>query len=142
MPLVASLSGKKGNKNGKTTKPKIIDLGSFELFNQFFERLKSAVIADQFPTLQQLTGVDNLTKAPNHLKQGIRTWFKAITGDLPPNNKRVDAGNAALFCAPIREQLQHIESIGLETFYHNLSKAINASGEKYISDFSFTYPID
>jgi hypothetical protein len=65
--------------------------------------------------LQVLTGMDNLTKAPHNLKQGIRTWFKAIAGDLPPNNKRVEAGNAVLFCAPIREQIQRIEALGLES---------------------------
>lgn len=138
----ATTVSKMGNKNGKTTKSKIIDLGSFELFNQFFGRLKSAVFADEFPTLQRLTEIDNLAKAPNHLKQGIRTWFKAITGDLPPNNKRVGAGNAELFCAPIREQLQQIEAIGLDKYYQDLSKAINRSDEKYISDFSFTYKKD
>lgn len=131
-----------GNTTGKTTKSKVTDLNSFELFSQFFDRLKMAVTADQFPTLQILTGNDDLAKTPNHLKQGVRTWFKAIAGDLPPNNKRVGAGNAELFCAPIREQLQQIEAIGLEKYYQALSKAINHSDEKYISDFSFTYQND
>jgi len=82
VPSSTPAASKIGNKNGKTTKPKIIELGSFELFSQFFARLKSAVAEDRFPTLQVLTGIDNLAKAPNNLKQGIRTWFKAITGDL------------------------------------------------------------
>lgn len=140
VPSSAPAANKIGNKNGKTTKPKIIDLGSFELFNQFFDRLKTAVVADQFPTLQVLTGIDNLSKAPNNLKQGLRTWFKAITGDLPPNNKRVEAGNAGLFCAPVREQLQQIEAIGLEAYYAGLSRAINEAGEQYITDFTYTHP--
>lgn len=140
VPSSAPAASKIGNKNGKTTKPKIIELGSFELFCQFFDRLKSAVAEDRFPTLQVLTGIDNLAKAPNNLKQGIRTWFKAITGDLPPNNKRVEAGNAGLFCAPVREQLQQIEAIGLEKYYAALSRAINEAGEQYISDFSWTGP--
>ena len=139
VPAAASTAGKIGNKNGKTTKPKIIDLGSFELFNQFFERMKTAVYADEFPTLQVLTGIDNLAKAPNNLKQGIRTWFKAITGDLPPNNKRVEAGNAVLFCAPVREQIQQIEALGLEKYYLGLSKAIDEAGEQFIADFAYTY---
>lgn len=139
VPAAASTAGKIGNKNGKTTKPKIIDLGSFELFTQFFERMKTAVYADEFPTLQVLTGIDNLAKAPNNLKQGIRTWFKAITGDLPPNNKRVEAGNAVLFCAPVREQIQQIEALGLEKYYLGLSKAIDEAGEQFIADFAYTY---
>jgi len=73
----ASKAGKIGNKNGKTTKPRVTDLGSFELFSQFFARMKTAVLADEFPTLQVLTGMDNMAKAPHNLKQGIRTWFKA-----------------------------------------------------------------
>lgn len=139
VPSSAPAASKIGNKNGKTTKPKIVELGSFELFSQFFERLKTAVAADQFPTLQVLTGIDTLSKAPNNLKQGLRTWFKAITGDLPPNNKRVEAGNAGLFCAPVREQLQHIEAIGLEKYYAGLSRAINEAGEGYIADFTYTH---
>ncbi|MNC40957.1 hypothetical protein D3C75_897000 [compost metagenome] len=139
VPSSTPAASKIGNKNGKTTKPKIIDLGSFELFSQFYERLKTAVAADQFPTLQVLTGIDNLSKAPNNLKQGLRTWFKAITGDLPPNNKRVEAGNAGLFCAPVREQLQVIEAIGLETYYVGLSRAIHDAGDQYIADFSYSH---
>lgn len=128
-----------GNKNGKTTKPRVTDLGSFELFSQFFDRMKAAVFADEFPTLQVLTGIDNLAKAPNNLKQGIRTWFKAIAGDLPPNNKRVEAGNAVLFCAPIREQIQQIEAVGLENYYQGLSRAIAEAGDGFITDFSYTH---
>ncbi|MEB6380473.1 hypothetical protein MXM41_16260 [Leclercia adecarboxylata] len=139
VPSSVPSASKIGNKNGKTTKPKIIELGSFELFSQFFARLKSAVAEDRFPTLQVLTGIENLSKAPNSLKQGIRTWFKAITGDLPPNNKRVEAGNAGLFCAPVREQLQQIEAIGLENYYAGLARAINDAGEQYIADFSYTH---
>ncbi|MBG0639673.1 hypothetical protein I4P06_16870 [Enterobacter asburiae] len=139
VPAAASAAGKIGNKNGKTTKPRVTDLGSFELFSQFFARMKTAVLADEFPTLQVLTGMDNLTKAPHNLKQGIRTWFKAIAGDLPPNNKRVEAGNAVLFCAPIREQIQRIEALGLEKYYQGLSKAIAEAGDGFISDFTYTY---
>lgn len=140
VPSSTPAASKIGNKNGKTTKPKIIELGSFELFSQFFDRLKRAVAEDRFPTLQVLTGIDDLSKAPNNLKQGIRTWFKAITGDLPPNNKRVEAGNAGLFCAPVREQLQQIEAMGLEKYYAGLSRAIVDAGEQYIADFSYTHP--
>lgn len=139
VPATASAAGKIGNKNGKTTKPRVTDLGSFELFSQFFARMKTAVQADEFPTLQILTGMDNLAKAPHNLKQGIRTWFKAIAGDLPPNNKRVEAGNAVLFCAPLREQIQRIEARGLEHYYQGLSKAIAEAGDGFISDFTYTY---
>jgi hypothetical protein len=101
--------------------------------------MKTAVNANEFPTLQVLTGQEDLTKAPHSLKQGIRTWFKAITGDLPPNNKRVGAGNAVLFCAPVREQIQQIEAIGLEKYYQGLSKAIADAGDGFITDFSYTW---
>ncbi|MDU6454478.1 MAG: hypothetical protein E6543_24400, partial [Enterobacter hormaechei] len=138
-PAPTAPAGKMGNKNGKTTKPRVTDLGSFELFTAFFARMKTAVNANEFPTLQVLTGQEDLTKAPHSLKQGIRTWFKAITGDLPPNNKRVGAGNAVLFCAPVREQIQQIEAIGLEKYYQGLSKAIADAGDGFITDFSYTW---
>lgn len=101
--------------------------------------MKRAVYANEFPTLQVLTDSENLAKAPQNLKQGIRTWFKAITGDLPPNNKRVEAGNAVLFCAPIREQIQQIEALGLENYYQGLSKAIADEGDGFIADFTYTH---
>ena len=101
--------------------------------------MKTAVNANEFPTLQVLTGQKDLAKAPHSLKQGIRTWFKGITGDLPPNNKRVGAGNAVLFCAPVREQIQQIEAIGLEKYYQGLSKAIADAGDGFITDFSYTW---
>ncbi|EHN8828098.1 hypothetical protein KKZ89_14220 [Enterobacter bugandensis] len=131
---------KTGNVQGKTTKPKVTDLQSFELFSQFYARMKTAVCADQFPTLQILTGHDAVNDAPTSLKGAVRTWFKGITGQLPPNNKRVGAGNAELFCAPIREQLRQVEEIGLETFYHGLSKAIaDAGDDALIADFTYSY---
>ncbi len=128
---------KAGNKNRITTKPKILDLGSQEIFNQFFERLEMAVNSNRFPTLQILTGHEDITKAPTPLKGAVRTWFKAITGELPPNNKRVEAGNVDLFCAPIREQLTQVKAAGLEPYYQALSQAIQEAGEQYIADFSF-----
>ncbi|HDR2756764.1 TPA: hypothetical protein QCK25_001378 [Enterobacter mori] len=142
MPATAPSASKIGNKNGKTTKPRVMDLGSFELFSQFFERMKTAVLANEFPTLQVLTGMDNLSKAPHALKQGIRTWFKAIAGDLPPNNKRVEAGNSVLFCAPIREQIQQIEAIGLENYYQGLSKAITEASDSFIADFTYSHSVN
>ncbi|MEG5549945.1 hypothetical protein UXO11_10155 [Enterobacter wuhouensis] len=129
-----------GNVQGKTTKPKVTDLQSFELFSQFYDRMKSAVNADRFPTLQILTGHESANEAPTSLKGAVRTWFKGITGQLPPNNKRVGAGNAELFCAPIREQLQQVEAIGLEPYYQGLSKAIAEAGEDaLIADFTYSY---
>lgn len=129
-----------GNIQGKTTKPKVTDLQSFELFSQFYERMQTAVNADQFPTLQILTGHESTTEAPTSLKGAVRTWFKGITGQLPPNNKRVGAGNAELFCAPVREQLQQVEEIGLELYYQGLSKAIADAGEDaLIADFTYSY---
>lgn len=142
VPATAPSASKIGNKNGKTTKPRVMDLGSFELFSQFFERMKTAVLANEFPTLQVLTGMDNLSKAPHSLKQGIRTWFKAIAGDLPPNNKRVEAGNSVLFCAPIREQIQQIEAIGLENYYQGLSKAIAEASDSFIADFTYSHSVE
>ncbi|WP_110876044.1 hypothetical protein [Franconibacter helveticus] len=134
---VSPPTGKPGNKNRITTKPKVADLGSFEIFSHFFERLKTAVNNDTFPTLQVLTGHDDITRVPNSLKGSVRTWFKAVTGELPPNNKRVGAGNAVLFCAPIREQIRQVESWGLEEYYQKLSQAIAEAGETYIADFTF-----
>lgn len=131
---------KSGNKNRITTKPKIFDLGSQEIFNRFIERLETAVKSNQFPTLQVLTGHDDIAKAPNTLKGSVRTWFKAITGELPPNNKRVEAGNVELFCAPIREQLRHVEAIGKARYYQSLSQAIEEAGEQFIADFTFKFP--
>ncbi|TSJ50803.1 hypothetical protein FND52_19540 [Atlantibacter subterranea] len=131
---------KAGNRNRITTKPKIADLGSPEIFTQFYARLGEAVKNNRFPTLQILTGHDDLAKVPNTLKGSVRTWFKAITGELPPNNKRVEAGNAALFCAPIREQLKQIDALGPERYYQALSQAINQAGEQYIADFTFSFP--
>lgn len=128
-----------GNILGKTTKPRVTDLQSFELFSQFYARMKAAVNSDQFPTLQILTGHPSLNEAPTSLKGAVRTWFKGITGQLPPNNKRVGAGNAELFCAPIREQLQQVEEIGLEVFYQGLSRAIADAGEDtLIADFTYS----
>lgn len=131
---------KSGNKNRITTKPKIFDLGSQEIFNRFIERLETAVKSNQFPTLQVLTGHDDIAKAPNTLKGSVRTWFKAITGELPPNNKRVEAGNVELFCAPIREQLRHVEAVGKARYYQSLSQAIEEAGEQFIADFTFKFP--
>lgn len=128
---------KSGNKNRITTRPKVVDLGSLEIFTQFYQRLEKAVNNNQFPTLQILTDRDDMAKVPNTLKGSVRTWFKAITQALPPNNKRVEAGNAALFCAPIREQLQQINALGVERYYQQLSQAIGDAGEQYIADFSF-----
>lgn len=120
--------------------PKVADLGSFELFSQFFSRLKTAVDADNFPTLQILTDSEDVTKVPNSLKGAVRTWFKAITGELPPNNKRVEAGNAELFCAPVREHIKQVEAYGLENYYQQLSQAIHEAQEAYIADFTFRLP--
>lgn len=132
-----SFASKSGNKNRITTKPKINDIGSVEIFQQFFARLKKAVSADEFPTLQILTGSDDVSRVPVSLKGAVRTWFKCITNELPPNNKRVDAGNAELFCAPIREQIQQIEAFGVERYYQEMSRAIADAGDQFIADFSF-----
>ncbi|SAE22943.1 Uncharacterised protein [Enterobacter cloacae] len=44
-----------------------------------------------------------------------------------------------LFCAPVREQIQQIEAIGLEKYYKGLSKAIADAGDGFITDFSYTW---
>lgn len=133
-------TGKTGNKTRNSTKPKIVDLGSYELFSQFFARLKSAVDADIFPTVQVLTGIDDVVKVPATLKNAARTWFKAISSELPPNSKRVGAGNSALFCAPVRQKIQQIESYGIERYYQYLSKTIAEAGEQFITDFNVKFP--
>ncbi|WP_309550764.1 hypothetical protein [Erwinia sorbitola] len=129
-----------GNTSGKSTKPKVTDLGSFQLFQQFFDRLKSAVIADEFPTLNVLTASDKVSQVPGSYRQAIRTAMKAVTNELPVNNKRLEAGNPALFCAPVRDKIIEIEEIGLEPYYQELSKAIAQAEGSYIADFSFHYP--
>lgn len=133
-------AGKMGNKNRLTTQPKIHDLNSFDIFDRFFERLAETVEKNQFPTMQILTGYENLNKAPTPLKGAMRTWFRAITGELPPNNKRVDAGNSALFCAPIRTTLQQIRQYGKERYYGELSQAIQQAGELTLDKFTFRFP--
>jgi len=126
------------NTSGKTTKSRVTELQSFELFCQFYERMKTAVFANNFPTLKVLLGHDDLNEIPAPMKGAARTWFKGITGQHPPNSKRVGAGNAVLFCAPIREKLVYIEEVGLEFFYRDLSKAIADSKNMLISDFNFS----
>ncbi|POZ18592.1 hypothetical protein C3Z09_03895 [Lelliottia aquatilis] len=128
---------KPANKPRGSTKQKIFDLGSFELFSQFFTRLKKSVDANQFPTVQVLTDIAEVSKVPASLKSAVRTWFKAISSEMPPNTKRVGAGNAELFCAPIRAQVQQIEAYGVERYYKKLSKAIADGGDRYIADFTF-----
>ncbi|MEN5016450.1 hypothetical protein ABEH87_08870 [Erwinia sp. Eh17-17] len=128
-----------GNTSGKSTKPKVTDLESFQLFEQFFARLKSAVMANEFPTLNVLTASEDVSKVPGSYRQAIRTAMKAVTHELPVNNKRLAAGNPALFCAPVREKIAEIESIGLEPYYQELSKAIARADGSYIADFSFHY---
>jgi len=128
-----------GNTSGKSTKPKVTDLGSFQLFQQFFDRLKSAVMADEFPTLNVLTASENVNNVPGSYRQALRTAMKAVTNELPVNNKRQAAGNPALFCAPIRDKIAEIEAIGLEPYYLALSKAIAQAEGSYIADFSFDF---
>lgn len=134
-----SFASRAGNKNRITTKPKIYDIGSVEIFQQFFARLKTAVNTNAFPTLQILTDKEDVSRVPVTLKGAVRTWFKCITNELPPNNKRVEAGNAELFCAPIREQIKQIEMYGVERYYQALSKSIAAAGDQFIADFSFDF---
>lgn len=133
-----------GNKNGKSTKPKVLDLGSYELFRQVYDRLSSAVNSDQFPTLQILTGYEDLPKAPTNLKQACRTYFKAITSQLPPNNKVTEKGGADLYCAPLKTVIEEVERVGVENYYNQLAAAIDkaASEETTIADFRFHYRED
>ncbi|MCL6360284.1 hypothetical protein [Pectobacterium polaris] len=133
-------AGKIGNKNRLSTQPKVNDLKSFDMFSQFYSNLAKAVIANQFPTMQVLTGQDNLTKASTPLKGAVRTWFKAITGELPPNNKKVEAGHAEVFCAPIQTSLQQITDYGLEKYYAELSQAIQQAGDLTLDKFEYPFP--
>lgn len=129
-----------GNKNRLSTQPKVHDLNSFEMFSQFFSHLSDAVLANQFPTMQVLIGQDDISKAPTPLKGATRTWFKAITGELPPNNKKVAAGHADVFCAPIQTTLLQIKEYGLEKFYAELSQAIQKAGDLTLDKFEFQMP--
>lgn len=138
-PQPAIASKTPGNTSGKSTKPKVTELGSFQLFQQFFERLKAAVMADKFPTLNVLSASDDVSKVPGNYRQALRTAMKAVTNELPVNNKRLAAGNPALFCAPVREKIAEVEAIGLEPYYQALSKAIAEAKGSYIADFSFEY---
>ena len=131
-------ASKLGNKNRKSTAPRVEDLRSFDQFQQFVERMASAVEQNQFPTMNILTGYKDIAKAPGALKGSARTWFKAITGELPPNNKKVAAGNAEIFCAPIRTALEAVRTYGLEAYYHELSQAIQQAGFLEVARFEFT----
>lgn len=133
--------GTTGNRNGKSTKPKVMDLGSYELFKAVYDRLSDAVNSDQFPTLQVLTGLDELGKAPTNLKQACRTYFKAITSELPPNNKVVEKGHPEIMCSKIRAILEEVERVGVENYYKQLAEAIAEAAEKEttIADFKFRY---
>jgi len=133
--------GATGNKHGKSTKPKVMDLGSYELFRQVYNKLADAVNADRFPTLQILTGYSDLGKAPTNVKQACRTYFKAITSELPPNNKVVEKGHPEILCSKIRAMLEDVESVGVENYYQQLSQAI-AGAQKLdttIADFTFRF---
>lgn len=133
-----------GNRNGKSTKPKVIDLGSYELFRQVYDRLSNSVMADKFPTLQTLTGFEELNKAPTNLKQACRTYYKAITSELPPNNKVLEKGHPELLCAKVRAILEEVERVGVENYYQQLSQAIAKSVEEdvTIAEFCFRYKED
>lgn len=131
-------ASKLGNKNRKSTAPKIEDLRSFEQFQQFIDRMATAVAKDQFPTMNVLTGYPDIAKAPGALKGSVRTWFKAVTGELPPNNKKVAAGNAEIFCAPVRTALQDVRDYGLDAYYQELSQAIHHAGDIDVARFVFT----
>ena len=132
-------AGQVGNKNKLSTQPKVHDLKSFEMFSTFYTNLAGAVSANQFPTMQVLTGYDELTKAPTPLKGAVRTWFKAITGELPPNNKKVAAGHADVFCAPIVTTLEEIKKYGLEKFYQELSQTIQDAGDPDLNKFEYRF---
>lgn len=130
-----------GNRYGKSTKPKVMDLGSYEYFKMFYDRLSDAARSDVFPTLQVLTGHEDLTKAPTNLKQACRTFFKAITSELPPNNKVVEKGHPEILCARYRAILEEIERVGIESYYKQLAQAIAEAQEAdtTIADFKFRY---
>lgn len=133
-------ASKIGNKNRLSTQPKVHDLNSFEMFSQFYSNLSDAVQANKFPTMQILIGRDDISKAPTPLKGATRTWFKAVTGELPPNNKKVAAGHADVFCAPIQTTLMQITEYGLEKFYAELSQAIQHAGDLTLDKFEFQAP--
>lgn len=137
-------TGVTGNRHGKSTKPKVMDLGSFEYFMKFYDRLKATVNADQFPTLNALTGLDDVAKAPTNLKQACRTYFKAITSELPPNNKVVERGNPEIMTAKIRAILEEVERVGLENYYKQLAQAIQEAqdADTTIADFKFRFKED
>ncbi|MCE9889054.1 hypothetical protein LZ634_10120 [Kluyvera intermedia] len=143
---------KPGNTNRISTAPKVSDIGSFEIFAQMVARLREVVTdSTRLPTMLDLCGTDDITRTDVRLKASVRTWFKGITGELPPNNTRqaaidklIEAGSpekaaqkVQLFCAPIRDRLQEIDSFGLETWYKALSEAITEAGDRNVSDFSF-----
>lgn len=141
---ISARPGRTGNTNGKSTKPKVMDLGSFEYFMKFYDRLKETVTAVRFPTLNALTGLDDVSKAPTNLKQACRTYFKAITSELPPNNKVVERGNPEIMTAKIRAILEEVERVGLENYYKQLAQAIQEAQEANttIADFKFRYTED
>ncbi|HGM5489633.1 TPA: hypothetical protein ACKP1B_001230 [Serratia fonticola] len=131
-----------GNRNGKSTKPKISDLGSVEYFRNFFARLRHCVATNAFPTLQKMMDLGeqvSLTKAPTSVKQAVRTYYKAVCGEQIPNNKVVEKGYPELYCMRIKPAIDAVEAIGLETYYAALSTAIGQAGDCTIADFDFHY---
>ncbi|MNB70992.1 hypothetical protein D3C75_175510 [compost metagenome] len=115
-------------------------------------RLREVVTeSKRLPTMLDLCGTNNIARTDVRLKASVRTWFKGITGELPPNNTRqavidklIEAGSpekaalkVQLFCAPIRDRLQEIDAFGLELWYKALSEAIAQAGDQNVSDFSF-----
>ncbi|MGL5602561.1 MAG: hypothetical protein ACRDD5_16965 [Silvania sp.] len=143
---------KPGNTNRVSTAPKVSDIGSFEIFAQMVTRLREVVTeSKRLPTMLDLCGTNNIARTDVRLKASVRTWFKGITGELPPNNTRqavidklIEAGSpekaalkVQLFCAPIRDRLQEIDAFGLELWYKALSEAIAQAGDQNVSDFSF-----
>lgn len=131
-----------GNRNGKSTKPKISDLGSVEYFLNFFARLRECVTTDTFPTLQKLMDLGeqvSVNQAPASVKQAVRTYYKAVCGEQIPNNKVVEKGYPELYCMRIKPAIEAVEAVGLDNYYAKLSAAIGLAGDCTIADFDFHY---
>ncbi|WP_336777321.1 hypothetical protein [Pantoea sp. USHLN256] len=130
-----------GNTQGRTTAPRVMDLGSIEFFKQFVDRLQNAIDAHQIPTLQILTAEDDMKAVSAEVKGATRTYYQAICGENVPNVNRASSLNPDIYCDRLKPMIAAVHEIGVENYYAEMVKAIAAANGAFIRDFSFAYPV-
>lgn len=128
-----------GNTQGVSTKPKVSDMLSVEFFKQFLTRLNDAVQNNQIPTLQVLTGEENMKAVSANVKGSVRTYFQAITSDSIPNANRAASLKPEIYCDRLKPLVDAVYSAGVDEYYNELQRAIQEAGDTYIKDFKFTF---